>query len=799
MRARFWIAWGALAAALALLVPTFGPLSSSMDSFADELANGTFRPFGSTGGGSSARPFTGSLGGLTGSSQGNFLPGSVDLPQRWFMDRDGRGGAVVIDSVFNPDLGAMKRLKAFDRVGEDGETLEVASRALTLLRAEPGVRYDSRIAGSFDVQLAKGRPVPIYSVHPKGAIESYATTPPVGSITFLRDSADTVYALADHDGVVTLNLTYRTARDYYVFDPPDGVRVGDYPPSMRPVVPASLREDAQVVLARAGVPEGADVATLLRALNVYFRSFTEGPIPDEDQVDSLYLALALGGHGCCRHRAFAYMVTAQAAGVPARVVVNEAHAFVEVQMPDGLWHQVNLGGCGSYTLNNPNGYPSYLDSSSDPRGEANPDEGRPVPLVPSFTNITESPSRIVKGERYFVNGTVLGADGQGVPGARVDVYLNATKDSPGRLTGAGTTDSQGRFVVEARVPKDVGARGYQLVARASDGARGSVRFAESWSDPEVDVFAPTRFAFAPQRAAAGIPANVSGRLLDVDGNAVSGAAVRWGFADPDQGVVRTDARGGFTLRVNFTALGNNTVVFSYDGDDHHGAAAATAVVRVDRGAILLPGEAARVDRGQAGALSGQVAVAGVRLEGVEVIVHVSSETNGTIVASGTGVADRDGRFAIPVRVPVGAPTGTYAASYEAPSVSLSATTLVVVTARPVLRLDAPDAVPSGEGFQATATLVSDDGTPIAGAPVALRVDGGEPLRTVPTDNGGVARFDVPSGALPRGDHALRATFDGDPTHSEAQASRTLRLALPWYARVPWQAYAAAGGLALAAA
>jgi hypothetical protein len=74
----------------------------------------------------------------------------------------------------------------------------------------------------------------------------------------------------------------------------------------------------------------------------YFRAFT----PSEDLprgTDDVYLDLALSQKGVCRHRAFAFLVTALGLGIPARMVVNEAHAWVEVQ-GERSWQRIDLGG-----------------------------------------------------------------------------------------------------------------------------------------------------------------------------------------------------------------------------------------------------------------------------------------------------------------------------------------------------------------------------------------------------------------------------------------------------------------------
>jgi hypothetical protein len=77
----------------------------------------------------------------------------------------------------------------------------------------------------------------------------------------------------------------------------------------------------------------------------YFRDFVPSNDPPRSRAD-IYLDLALSKKGVCRHRAFAFLVTALHIGLPARMVVNEAHAWVEVY--DGeLWHRIDLGGAAT--------------------------------------------------------------------------------------------------------------------------------------------------------------------------------------------------------------------------------------------------------------------------------------------------------------------------------------------------------------------------------------------------------------------------------------------------------------------
>ena len=79
-------------------------------------------------------------------------------------------------------------------------------------------------------------------------------------------------------------------------------------------------------------------------LSDYFRAFMPGEQIEQD--GSVYERLTLSQIGVCRHRSYAFMVTARALGIPTRYVTNQVHAFVEVLDPSGRWRRVDLGGEG---------------------------------------------------------------------------------------------------------------------------------------------------------------------------------------------------------------------------------------------------------------------------------------------------------------------------------------------------------------------------------------------------------------------------------------------------------------------
>src|SRR5262249_60940504 len=87
------------------------------------------------------------------------------------------------------------------------------------------------------------------------------------------------------------------------------------------------------------------------------------PAPTGD----VYLDLALSRRGVCRHRAFAFMITANAAGIPTRYVTNEAHAWAEVWVPESGWVRVDLGGAAlELDVANASGKSMYRARGADP-------------------------------------------------------------------------------------------------------------------------------------------------------------------------------------------------------------------------------------------------------------------------------------------------------------------------------------------------------------------------------------------------------------------------------------------------
>ena len=255
-------------------------------------------------------------------------------------------------SVFNPDVLPFKRMSSLDGVSDD-YTLKIARPAMTEVPVlTPGATDKSRdrFWGEMWIQLQPGIDVPLPSVAPDMRILSYDTEPRV-RLQFLKDGADNFYVRTDESGASgRYFLRFFADADASYFTPalPTGVRLTPQmvatmtPPELRPMLPDGVRKAAKRTLDNLAVDANMDLGVAFNKLVGYFRAFEAKALPR--QTGDVYRDLCDSQAGVCRHRSFAFMITANALGIPTRYVQNEAHAFVEVWFPQRGWQRVDLGG-----------------------------------------------------------------------------------------------------------------------------------------------------------------------------------------------------------------------------------------------------------------------------------------------------------------------------------------------------------------------------------------------------------------------------------------------------------------------
>jgi hypothetical protein len=220
--------------------------------------------------------------------------------------------------------------------------------------------------------------------------------------------------------------------------------------------------------------------------------------------------------GVCRHRAYAFMVTATALGLRSRVVMNEAHAWVEVW--DGvLWKRIDLGGAGTVLDESPHPEePRYApppdpfdwpagakrgedlgrtgsgSSSGNARGGGNgggagtggaraPATPKPAPTSAaadappdtrpfSVVTLASSSSSAARGQPVGVSGTVAA---EGLPCGHTVVVISVREGQTGAVYPLGSlaTRAAGTYAGSVVVPGTVDVGDYELFASTAGDVR----------------------------------------------------------------------------------------------------------------------------------------------------------------------------------------------------------------------------------------------------------------------------------------------------------------------------------------
>jgi len=443
-------------------------------------------------------------------------PDSIDASYR--IDRDtSRPEAVRYDDPFIPAVTPFKRLYAYDGLDE-GFELVVHDKQLRSLAIGGEPRPDDdQFYGDLFVDIVPGVPVRIPSVGP-GARVLVARAEPALHFELQHDGADNWFIVGDARKRVRLVLELAIARRIFGSEFAE-VSWSELARNV-PALPPSARTAANEVLRAVGISQAQRPADAVRALVNHFRTFA--PSDDSPRASSgsaLYAELALSKKGVCRHRAYAFVITALALGLPARLVRNEAHAWVEVS--DGFaWHRVDLGGAASrldYEQHSsehqhqpppdpyqwppgseagesltaqatasggpPSGSPGAAASGAPPSARvprsaavppsasSEPPQPRDDPQPQNQVAVSSEDRELRRGARFHVSGVARGEQGL-CANSRVDVALRDQAGSEHWL-GALATDANGKFDGRVALPFDLEVGDYSVIASTPRSAQCS--------------------------------------------------------------------------------------------------------------------------------------------------------------------------------------------------------------------------------------------------------------------------------------------------------------------------------------
>ncbi|MBN1944250.1 MAG: transglutaminase domain-containing protein [Bradymonadales bacterium] len=253
-------------------------------------------------------------------------------------------------AVFDPSVAPFKRLWVLDGVRADAGEVELVTREsvprlVALSEASVGEGVE-RFWGAIQVRLEPGVYIPIPSVAADMAIHQVIASQPV-ELEFYRDESDNYYVRSlspEREEVVRLYYRVSAPREYFGGPLPDDSRLEEVPRDLRFGIPRVVVPVAREVAVRLGLEGSDQVARMVEGLAEYCRGFRAEPFPQRERSGDLFADIALSRRGTCRHRTVVFVVVAQAWGIPARYVANEAHAFAEVFFPGHGWRRIDLGG-----------------------------------------------------------------------------------------------------------------------------------------------------------------------------------------------------------------------------------------------------------------------------------------------------------------------------------------------------------------------------------------------------------------------------------------------------------------------
>lgn len=422
-------------------------------------------------------------------------------------DRDTRRPKVEsYDDPFSPATAPFKRLRAYDMVNPD-YSLGVRDKTLKPLKIGGSISSgDEPFYGDISVDLLPEEAVRVPTVGPGARVLRMHANPEV-PVTLVHDGADNWFVRSSARERIRLVVELAIPRSTFgsEFADVDWSELAPLVPKQPVAHEAAFNEVAQAV----GVSHAMRPRDAVRRLVAYFRAFAPSDEIPSGRGD-IYLDLALSKKGVCRHRSFAFLVTALHLGIPARMVVNEAHAWVEVY--DGtIWHRVDLGGAAANLDENqdeqkpayvpppdPYAWPALHDSGQDladrtkasanaqnPNGNGANGTDNSTPTNagdagamnapdPSSTNgqstseeasdvsVEAAPGDARRGVPFHVQGRVTSA-GSACAHLRVDVALVSPSMPNGAAIGSLSTDENGNYDGSVVVPRDFTVGDYDLV------------------------------------------------------------------------------------------------------------------------------------------------------------------------------------------------------------------------------------------------------------------------------------------------------------------------------------------------
>ena len=357
-------------------------------------------------------------------------------------------------------------------------------------------------------------------------------------------------------------------------------------------------------------------------------------------------------------------------------------------------------------------------------GYAPAEETVPVDIEKQDANLTVDPiDDLEAGKETPVTGTVTDDNGEPVANAPVTVKV-------GDKTYTGTTDEDGKFSIPV-TPEESG----ETPVEVSVGETDKTKPANKTTTANVDKQDANLTVDPIKNAEAGKEVPVTGKVTDEEGKPVAGAPVTVKVGDKEY-TGNTDQDGKFSIPVTPETSGKQPVEVSVGETDTTKPANKTTTANVAKqDAKVTVDPITDAKAGKEVPVTGKVTdEEGKPVANAPVNVTVDGKTY-------TGTTDEDGNYNIPVtptkegNLPVNVSVGPTNKTNGAKA----NTTAKVTKQEPTVTVDPVSDAEVGKPTNVTGKVTDEEGKPVAGAPVSVKV--GDKTYNATTDKDG--KFSIP--------------------------------------------------------
>lgn len=210
-------------------------------------------------------------------------------------------------------------------------------------------------------------------------------------------------------------------------------------------------------------------------------------------------------------------------------------------------------------------------------------EAENIYRVSTTTTLSNIDEAVIRGDTFWVNGTVLAASGERVDNMTVSIFLTKGRESEGKIVGTGYS-KQGNFQIEILIPHFTEIGEYKMITISL----GTTQYAPSSTDSILRVRATTRMELGSEEDFLLGYGAIHGRLLWDNGTGFADAPVSLevtSLATPSQAWKLqnlTFADGSFRMETAFKNSGVYEVEAVFSGSDYALGSNATRIVKMKR-------------------------------------------------------------------------------------------------------------------------------------------------------------------------------------------------------------------------